>query len=451
MKEDQIALPIELPDAGAIESADVTQPGQARVCHPVRNQVEMMFRDLDSLISENHAVRAIWAYLNRLDLSAFYSSIKTLRNTPGRPASDPKVILALWIYATVEGVGSARQLDRLCKEHDAYKWLCGNVPIDYHILSDFRIDHKEALDNLLTEIIATMMNQNLVKLRQIAQDGTRIRAYAGAGSFHRKDSLEKCLALAEEQVKRLKEEQDHPDPKINIREQAAQERAAKEQEKRVQAALKELSSVQAAKERQKRTKGKKEQNKVTEARVSTTDPEVRVMKMPDGGYRPAYNVQIATDVGSGVIVGASVVNDGSDAGQAEIMEAQIVSRSGIHPDDYLIDGGFAGHNTITTLTKRKITVYAPVKAPKSGNKERSSPRWGDTPEVTAWRQRMETKEAKDIYKLRASTAEWSNAQLSCHGLARITVRGLRKAINLVLLAAIAHNLTRWIALEPKAA
>jgi len=407
MKEDQIALPIELPNAKTDELVIVTQLSQARLCRPVRNQVEMMFRDLDSLLAEDHPVRAIWAYLSRLDLSAFYSSIKTLQNTPGRPASDPKVMLALWIYATVEGVGSSRHLDRLCKEHDAYKWLCGNVPVDYHILSDFRVAHQEALDDLLTEIIATMMNQKLVTLKRIAQDGTRIRAYAGAGSFHRKDSLEECLALAEEQVKRLKEEQDHPDPKINLREQAASERAAKEREKRVQAALRELSSVQAAKERQKRTKSKKERSKVTEARVSTTDPEARVMKMPDGGYRPAYNVQIATDAGSGVIVGTAVINEGCDAGQAEIMEAQVVSRSGIHPEDYLIDGGFAGHNTITTLTKRQIVVYAPVKVPRSISKHRGSPRWGDTPEVIAWRQRMETEEAKDIYRMTFSPTQAS--------------------------------------------
>jgi len=451
MKENQIALPVDLPNPVLDKPIIVTQLSQVRLNRPVRNQVEMMLRDLDSLLAEDHPVRVIWAYLSRLDLSAFYNSVKTLQNTPGRPASDPNVLLALWIYATIEGVGSSRQLDRLCKEHDAYKWLCGNVPVDYHILSDFRIEHQEALDNLLTEIIATMMNQELVTLKRVAQDGTRIRAYAGAGSFRRKDSLEKCLSFAEEQVKRLKEEQDHPDPKVNLREKAARERAAEEREKRVQAALKELSSVQAAKERQKHTKSKKERSKVTEARVSTTDPEARVMKMPDGGYRPAYNVQIATDAASGVIVGTAVVNEGTDAGQAEVMEAQIASRSGIHPEDYLIDGGFAGHNTITTLTKRKIIVYAPVKVPRSANKQCSSPRWGDTPEVTAWRQRMETEEAKDIYRLRASTAEWSNAQLRCHGLARFTVRGIRKTLNMVMLAAIAHNLLRWAALEPKVA
>jgi hypothetical protein len=167
------------------------------------------------------------------------------------------------------------------------------------------------------------------------------------------------------------------------------------------------------------------------------------MKMPDGGYRPAYNVQLATDVGSGVIVGVAVVNEGTDTGQAEMMEAQVAGRSGVHPTDYLIDGGFAQRNTITTLTKRTVTVYAPVKEPRTTIARRSSPRWGDTPEVTAWRQRMETEEAKSTYRLRAATAEWANAQLGCHGLTRFTVRGLNKVLSVVLLVTIAHNLFRW--------
>ncbi len=445
----QGGLPIELSEVKSGPQPVVTQPGQARLRRPVRNQIEMMLRDLDSLVSEDHPVRAIWAYLQKLNLSAFYASIKAVLDAPGRPASDPQVLLALWIYATVEGVGSARRLDRLCKEHDSYRWLCGTVPVDYHILADFRMAHQEALDDLLTDIIATMMNQKLVTLKQVAQDGTRVRASAGASSFHRKDSLERCLVVAEEQVKRLKEEREHPDPEVSLRERATRERAARERAERVQAALGELPAVQAAKERQRRTKSKAERNKITEARVSTTDPQARVMKMADGGYRPAYNVQFATDVESGVIVGTAVVNEGADTGQAEVMEAQVASRSGVHPQDYLIDGGFAQRDTITALAEREITVYAPVKAPRSISKQRHTPRWGDTPEVIAWRRRMETEEAKSIYKLRAATAEWANAQLRCHGLARITVRGLSKVLNLVLLAAVAHNLLRWLALTPQ--
>jgi transposase len=442
----QQVLPMELPEAKAASPLTMNMAKQVRVRRPVRNQVEMILRDLDSLVPDNHPVRAIWEYLGRLDLSSFYSSIKSVLDAPGRPASDPRVLLALWVYATVDDVGSARKLDRLCKEHDAYRWLCGGIPVDYHILADFRVAHQEALDKLLTEIIATMMNQKLVTLKRVAQDGMRVRAGTGAGSFHRKETLERCLVEAKEQVKRLKEEQEHPDPEVSRREQAARERAARERTERVEAALHELPAVQAVKEKRQRSRSKAERNKIPEARVSTTDSKTRVMKMPDGGYRPANNVQLATDVDSGVIVGAMVTNEGTDTGQAEPMEAQVASRSGVHPGDYLIDGGFAGLETITTLTKRPVTVYAPLKAPKKPTKRSSDPRWGDTLEVIAWRQRMETEEAKKIYKLRAATAEWANAQLLAHGLRRFTVRGLSKSLSVVLLMTIAHNLFRWLAL-----
>ncbi len=444
----QKELPLKIPKEEQVRKSVATLPGQARLCRPVRNQVEMMLRDLDSLVAEGHTVRSIWEFLQGLDLSAFYSSIKVALDVPGRPASDPQVLLALWLYATVEGVGSARRLDRLCREHDAYKWLCGGVPVNYHTLSDFRVAHQEALEKLLTEIISTMMHQKLVTLKKVAQDGVRVRACAGAGSFRQGNSLEKCMEEVEEQVKKLAVEREHTDPEVSLRERSARERAVRERKERIQAALNELPAVQAAKEKQRRTKSKAERGKITKARVSTTDAEVRVMKMADGGYRPAYNVQLATDVENGVIVGAAVVNRGTDSGQGEIMEAQVKERSGVHPGAYLIDGGFAQRDTITTLTQRKIEVYAPVRQPRTttSGRERSSSRNDDSKEVVAWRQRMETEEAKSIYKLRASTAEWTNAQVRSHGLSQFTVRGLGKVLNVVLLVAIAHNLLRWLVL-----
>jgi len=443
----QKELPLDVAKAEQSEQPKALL-GQLRLRKPVRNQVEMVLRDLDSLVSEDHPVRAIWEFLQGLNLSAFYGSIKVALDVPGRPASDPQVLLALWIYATVEGVGSARRLDKLCQEHDAYKWLCGGVPVNYHTLAGFRVTHQEALEKLLTEIIATMMHQKLVTLKQVAQDGIKVRAGAGAGSFHQGDSLKKCLMAAEEQVKRLVEEREHPDLEVSLREQSARERVARERKERIQVALRELPAVQAAKEKQQLTKSKVERGKITKARVSMTDPEARVMKMPDGGYRPAYNVQLATDVASGVIVGADVVNKGNDSGQGELMESQVAQRTGSHPEAYLIDGGYAQRDTITTLTQRQTTVYAPVRPPRTttSGRERSSPRNDDSKEVVAWRQRMETEEAKNIYKLRAATAEWANAQVRQHGLARFTVRGLSKVLNVVLMTVIAHNLLRWLVL-----
>jgi transposase len=444
----QVELPLNVAKSSQSEKREPIILDQMRLCRAVRNQIEMMLRDLDSLVSEDHPVRSIWEFLEKLDLSAFYSSIKVAMDVPGRPASDPQVLLALWIYATVEGIGSARRLDKLCHEHDAYKWLCGGVPVNYHTLADFRVTHQEALEKLLTEIIATMMHQKLVTLKQVAQDGIRVRASAGAGSFHQGDSLKKCMEEAEKQIKKLAEERESPDPEVSLREKSARERTARERKERIQSALNELPAVQAAKDKQQRTKSKAERNKITEARVSTTDPKARVMKMSDGGYRPAYNVQLATDVGSGVIVGAGVINQGNDSGQGEIMEAQVLERTGNHPKAYLIDGSYAQRDTITTLTKRQVEVYAPVRPPRTttSGRERSSPRSDDSEEVIAWRKRMETEEAKSIYKLRAATAEWANAQVRCHGLVRFTVRGLRKVLNVLLMVVITHNLLRWSAL-----
>jgi len=232
------------------------------------------------------------------------------------------VLLAVWVYATVEGVGSARKLDRLCREHDAYRWLCGGVPVDYHLLSDFRREHQEALNELLTQIVATLLAENLVTLKEVAQDGVRIRTSAGSGSFRGKARLEKCLEAAQAQVEMLAQEREHPDPGVSRRERAAREWAARSRAARVEEALRQLPEVQAVKERQKRHAGKKRAAKVTEARVSTTDPDARVMKMPGGEFRPAYNLQFATDVDSQVIVAVGVVNPGNDQGEGLVMEEQ---------------------------------------------------------------------------------------------------------------------------------
>ena len=436
----------ELPPPEEQAPAPPTRPEEARVLRPVREQLQWVARDLEGSVPQDHPARAIWDLLEKLDLSAFYGAIKAVLERPGRPTTDPQVLLALWLLATVEGVGSARRLDRLCGEHDAYRWLCGGVPINYHMLSDFRVAHQGALDELLTQIVASLMGAGAVTLERVAQDGMRVRASAGAGSFRRRQKLEECLEEAGAQVTRLAHERDHPDPGVNRREQQARERMARERQERVAQALEQLPQVQAAKERQQQTLALGQREKVTQPRASTTDPEARVMKMPDGGYRPAYNVELATDNASGVIVGVDVVNTG-DARQAAPMEEQVVQRTGEHPKAYLMDGGFATREDITTLERRGVTVYAPVRLPRNKpEEERYQPRYEDSPEVVRWRQRMATEEAKAVYRGRGSTAEWANAQVSQHGVTRFTVRGVAKLTSVMLLVAVAHNILRWAAL-----
>ena len=434
----------ELPPTEEQAPAPPTRPEEARVLKPNRQQLQWLPRDLDAVLAEDHPARAIWGMLEKLDLSAFYGAIKATLDRPGRPTTDPQVLLALWLLGTVEGVGSARKLTRLCGEHDAYRWLCGGVPINYHMVSDFRVAHQEALDELLTQIVASLTVAGAVTLERVAQDGMRVWASAGASSFRRKETLEAHLENARAQVERLAQEREHPDPGVNQRERAARSRAARE---RVEQALEYLSQAQAAKERQQRTLATVKRTKVTAPRTSTTDPEARVMKMPDGGFRPAYNVELATDQAKGVIVGVTVIREGTDAGQALPMQEQVVKRTGQHPGAYLMDGSFATKEDITGLEERGVTVYAPVRLPRNKpEEERYQPSYGDSPQVVRWRQRMATEEAKAVYRQRGSTAEWANAQVSQHGVSRFTVRGVAKLTSVMLLVAVGHNLLRWAAL-----
>ena len=328
----------ELPPTEERAPAPPTRREEARVLKANRQQLQWQPRDLDSLLAEDHSARAIWGLLEKLDLSAFYGSIKATLERPGRPTTDPQVLLALWLLGTVEGIGSARKLTRLCQEHDAYRWLRGGVPINYHMLSDFRVAHQGALDVLLTQIVASLMAAGAVTLERVAQDGMRVRASAGDSSFRRQKTLEKHLEEARAQVTRLAQEREHPDPGVTRREQQARERAARERVERVEQALEYLPQAQAAKERQQQTRTIIQRAKVTAPRVSSTDPQARIMKMPDGGFRPAYNVELATEQAQGVIVGVSVIREGTDAGQALPMEEQVMKRTGQHPGVYLMDG-----------------------------------------------------------------------------------------------------------------
>lgn len=427
----------DLPATEAVQNVPPTLPSrEVRIKEPVRNQVEIVCRDLDSFLPEDHTVRLIWAFLDRMDMSLFYRQVQAYLDGPGRPATSPKVLLTLWLYATTEQIGSARRLAGLCERDDVYRWICGGVPINYHMLSDFRVAHKAALDALMTDILAAMMSEGLVTLKRVAQDGMRVRASAGASSFRREQTLKQWRAEAAAEVERLSRQIDATEE--TKRERAARKRAAWERQARLESALAQLQSLRAAKQ----TEAEK-----AEVRVSTTDPEARVMKMADGGFRPAYNVQAATDTTSQVIVGVSVVSSGSDAKEASPMLAQVEARTEKKPDEYLVDGGFANKTTVEQMAESGITLYAPVQKPKDTNRDPHQPLPSDSEAVAAWRVRMGEAEAKEIYKDRAATAECVNAKCrSLYGMQQFNVRGIDNVTCVVLLTAIAHNLLRWIGL-----
>jgi transposase len=415
---------------------------------PDRSQTSFGILDPDSLVPPDHQVRAIWSLLEKLDLAEFYAAIEARGSQPGAPATDPRLLLALWIFANIEGIGSARQLARLCERDAPYRWLCGGVSVNHHTLSDFRVEHGEKLDHLMTQLVGALMHNGIVKLQRVAHDGTKIRASAGASSFRRKHSvrrtLKECRQDAREQIRALREELDESPAASAKREQAAQERALAERQAKLEAALAEIAKMEkkrAASDRQSPSTLKR-QGKV---RASTTDAECRVMKMADGGFRPAYNVQLATDE-SGAIVGVDVTNNGTDYPHVKPMLEQIEARTGKTPADYLIDGGFTKIENIEVLSEHGATVYAPVPKPKKKGVNRYAPRRGDSPAVAAWRRRMRTPEAKRIYIQRGTLAERTNADLKAHrGLDRVNVRGLAKVKAVVLLAALAFNVLRLLA------
>ena len=412
--------------------------GRPRIVAPNRGQIELRSVDLDGTLPLDHRARLVWEYVESLELTELYDLVQAVEGRAGRPPADPRVLLALWLYATIEGVGSARALDRLTEEHDAYRWLRGGVPVNYHMLADFRVAHEALLDRLLTTSVAALMSAGLVTLQRVAQDGVRVRASAGAASFRRGQTLQECLEDAEEQVETLRKELDDDPAATSRRLKAAKERAAEDRKKRVQEALKQLPEVEAKKDAKSKDK----------ARVSTTDPDSRVMKMPDGGYRPAYNVQFATDTATQVIVGVDLDNAGSDQGHMPPMVEQLQERYDQVPPEVLVDGGYAKRDDIEKVAKeRNVTVYAPVSKPKDATRDPHQPLPGDSPEIAAWRQRMGTDAAKEIYKERASTAECVNAAARNRGLRQFLVRGLRKVRAVALWYALAHNLLRMLALR----
>jgi transposase len=410
-----------------------------RLRRTTRSQITWGRVDLDASLPEDHPARAIMALIDRLDLRPLYGQVRARGDTAGTAAIDPKILLGLWVYATSDGVGSGREIARLIEVHAAYRWICGGVDVAYHRLNDFRSEQGEAFDQFVTQVLGRLMQHNLVDLQRVAQDGTRIRASAGAGSFRRGETLEKLMAEACQHLAEVTRQAS--DPALAARRKAAIQRAARDRLARLELALAELPEVAATK--------KKSGAKDATPRVSTTDPKARVMKMGDGGFRPAYNVQFATTTDQArVIVGVSVTNRGSDQGQSTPMLEQIEARTGVVPKEMLVDGGYVKHEAIDEAAARGVTVYAPVPKPRGESAaDPHLPKDGDSEPVAEWRTRMGTDEAKQIYKQRAATAETVNADAKAHrGFDATPLRGITKVTGGAYLFALTYNILRLISL-----
>lgn len=421
---------------------DAPEKAAPRIYSPDRSLIENP-KTIDELIAPDHKARLVWALVEDLDLAPLYREIKSVEGHAGRPAIDPRILVTLWLYATDEHLASAHELARRCRDCDPYKWICGGVRVNYHTLADFRVEHGEWLREQVVTRIAAMRSEGLASLDTVGQDGMRVRAHAGNDSFKKAEKLVQLLEDAEQQWDQLQEEFERTE-QLSPRQRAARQRAVRERIERIKQAQREVKQV--AEQREKRKKGDG-----ATSRASTTDPQARRMKMADGGYRPAYNVELATDLDSLVIVGADVVNAGADSGQMEPMLQRIESEQEPLPEhaEYYADGGFATKHDIQSAGQRGVTVYAPVKMGARQKREgTSSPtrRRGDKDQVASWRGRMATPEAHEKYKQRSKT-EFPNATCRNRGLHQFLVRGLEKVTTILLWYVLTHNLFRMVALR----
>jgi transposase len=421
-----------------------------RLRQPDRAQVEMVIQCPDDLIPADHQARVIWRVCQAQDWSAFCAPLKARQGVCGRDATSPVLLAALWLYAAVRGVGSARELARLCTESKPYRWLCGGVSLNHHTLSDFRVGHGEALDALFTRMIAMLVAKRLVRVHRISQDGTRVRACAGASSFRREERLQNLLAEAAQHVRDLKQLLDDPEKSagLSAKQKAARTRAAREREQRIEQAIKQLPELKEKQEKLAKRKSKREKKRLKEPRASTTDAQATVMKMANGGFNPAVNVQFATDTQSRAIVGVDVSAEGNDHHLSEPMRRQVEARTGLNVHEHLIDGGYLVMAEIEDAAAQDVTLYVPPKPPRDPDRagEEFTPKAAESPVLGDWRQRMGSEAGKEIYKERAATSETVNADLRTHrGMERMPVRGLTKAKCVALWCAMAYNILHFAA------
>jgi transposase len=392
--------------------------GRARLREPVRDEVRLRAFDLDSLIDEDHPARVIWAYACKVDMSGFEARVRSREGSPGMPRTSPHLLLALWLYATTNGIGSARALARACETVSAYRWLCGEVGMNHRILSEFRNDQGGRIEQLLCDHVASLSAAGLIDLDEVAQDGVRIRASAGASSFRRRKTLTSELAKARVLLRRLARQDDDDGPASGRKLKAARERV-----QRVEQALANLGEVEKLRARREKTNANQTKTQ-KEPRASTTDPQARIMKMADGGFRPAYNAQFASLPDNGIILDVTCQMVGSDRGLAEPMAQRLEKAYGHRPRRHLVDGGYQSAEDIAAAEAAGTDFYCPPGKTKSG-RDPAEPRPGDTPQVANWRAKMATQEGKDAYK-RRSVCELVHAKLRNRGADRLHVRGRAK-------------------------
>jgi len=473
------------------------------------NRQQMLLRpvEVEKLVEQDHPVRAIWELVGRLDLGPFYVDIEAVEGVAGRPVWDPQLLISLWIYAYKDGVSSAREIARLCEYQPAYQWLTGLEVVNYHTLADFRIRHKEALDQLFIEVLGVLSHEGLITLQRVMHDGTKIKACASDKSFHRKATIENHLRLAREQVEQMG---DPHSEELSQRVAKAQQRALREKQERLEEAIRVLEEMEAS---------RSEASEKKETRASSTDPEARVMLGAKGAYGPSYNVQISTDAKAKIIVGLGVTQAATDAAELKPAVERIEANMGEKPKQMVVDAGLTNQATLEAMTEKQVDLIGALperrgvaekrmkqrgvspdfypqafeydasadccRCPagkvlpyeteeRSGasvrrryrakasecrgcafqaqccpgtKRGRSVVRSEATAEMAAFQAKMETPEAQAIYKQRAGVAEFPNAWIKDKiGLRQFRLRGLVKATLEAVWACLTYNICQWIRL-----
>ena len=473
------------------------------------NRQQMLLRpvEVEKLVEQDHPVRAIWELVGRLDLGPFYVDIEAVEGVAGRPVWDPQLLISLWIYAYKDGVSSAREIARLCEYQPAYQWLTGLEVVNYHTLADFRIRHKEALDQLFIEVLGVLSHEGLITLQRVMHDGTKIKACASDKSFHRKATIENHLRLAREQVEQMG---DPHSEELSQRVAKAQQRALREKQERLEEAIRVLEEMEAS---------RSEASEKKETRASSTDPDARVMLGAKGAYGPSYNVQISTDAKAKIIVGVGVTQAATDAAELKPAVERIEANMGEKPKQMVVDAGLTNQATLEAMTEKQVDLIGALperrgvaekrmkqrgvspdfypqafeydasadccRCPagkvlpyeteeRSGasvrrryrakasdcrgcafqaqccpgtKRGRSVVRSEATAEMAAFQAKMETPEAQAIYKQRAGVAEFPNAWIKDKiGLRQFRLHGLVKATLEAVWACLTYNICQWIRL-----
>ena len=472
------------------------------------NRGQMLWHpiDMERLIEEDHPARAIWALSGQLDLARFYEPIEAVQGVCGRKPWDPRLLISLWVYAYSRGVSSAREVARRCEYEPGFQWLCALEKVNHHTLSDFRVLHQEALQELFAQLLGVLSAEGLISLERVMHDGTKIRADAGRQSFRRQETLQRSLEAARQQVQALWQEEGED----ATRQQAARQRSARQRAERVQAALEQLEQIRAAKS------GRQEKEK---ARASTSDPQARVMKQAGGGYAPCYNAQISTEASHKIVVAVEISQQGNDYAELTPAVERIKKNLQAAPKQMVVDGGFTSRENIVQMAAQGIDLigslpdaagqsaagtargaysaeFTPAafqydaaeniyrcpagetlratrqqklkgaiqriyQAPAAAcqtcpskaqccprSPKRILARLEEGAQTQAFRQKMQTPLAQQIYGQRAEVAEFPHAWIKEKlGLRRFRARGLTKVRCEALWACLTYNIQQWIRLR----